>query len=217
MEHVGKRLFVHTLNIGKRIELTDPALLQVAKGADIFLDTATRFMTGDENAAADQRVFGENLFALLAAGARTVTGLHHAGKAFRSANDITLENILRGSSDLGAILGVCWGILQLDAESNLIHVKNAKARDFQADRPFEIEGRPHIDQTGKFKLVARPGMAASIVPRRVERAAGLRLSTATSSWQRCSNFTRRVRSCGRLKTLLASTGTRSASSFLTRN
>lgn len=158
----SKKLFVRTLNVGENVKLTDPLLKQAVRGADVFLDTATRFMEGDENAAADQRVFADNLFALLRAGARTVTGLHHSAKAFRTASDITLENVLRGSGDLGAMLATCWGVLQMDEQTNRIHVKCAKARDFKPDGAFEIEGRPHIDETGYFKLTSRPGLTASL-------------------------------------------------------
>jgi hypothetical protein len=162
MDHCGKTLFVRTLNAGENIKLTDPRLRFAVRGADVFLDTATRFMEGDENSSGEQRVFVENLFALLRAGARTVTGLHHAGKAFRSASDITLENVLRGTGDLGAMLATCWGILQIDDELNQIQVKCAKARDFKPDGEFVIEGRPHIDQKGKFMLLSKPGLTTPI-------------------------------------------------------
>jgi hypothetical protein len=158
----SKRLFVRTLNIGENLKLVDPMLQFAVRGADVFLDTATRFMEGDENSAEDQRVFANNMFALLRAGARTVTGLHHSSKAFRAANDITLENVLPGSGDLGAMLATCWGVLQMDEQSNRIHVKCVKARDFKPDGAFEIEGRPHIDETGYFKLTSRPGLTASL-------------------------------------------------------
>jgi hypothetical protein len=166
LDHYGKKLFARTLNAGQNIKLTDPLLRYAVDGADVFLDTATRFMEGDENAAADQRVFAENLFALLRAGARTVTGLHHSSKAFSGASDITLENVLRGSGDLGAMLATCWGIVQTDAATTRIHVKCVKARDFKPDGEFEIEGRPHIDETGKFKLVSQPGLTVSIASKK---------------------------------------------------
>ena len=51
------RLFVRTLSAQGQLSLTDSRLLTAAKGADIFLDTAIRFMTGDENNAAEQKIF----------------------------------------------------------------------------------------------------------------------------------------------------------------
>ena len=43
-----------------------------------------------------------------------------------------------------------------------------KPRDFEPCQPFEIEGRPHLDRTGQFAMVAEPGMAEA--PKRsVER------------------------------------------------
>ena len=74
---------------------------------------------------------------------------------------MTLENIMRGSGDIGAMLSTAWGVRQLDADTNLVHVENVKARDFSPPKPFRIQGRPHIDESGNFKVVAQPGEAGS--------------------------------------------------------
>jgi hypothetical protein len=89
-----------------------------------------RFISGDENASAEQKSFAQNLFALLRAGARSVTGLHHAPKSFEKESYITLENVLRGSGDIGAMLSTCWGLRQIDKDKNRIYVANCKPRDF---------------------------------------------------------------------------------------
>lgn len=155
------RLFYRTLSArdGMRVSLGDPRILKAAEGADVFLDTAIRFMTGEENSASDHRAFADLLFNLQGAGARTIVGAHHSPKAFETREMITLENALRGSGDVGAMLATCWAVKQINAEANRLFVKNVKARDFDSCKPFEIEGRPWIDQTGAFKMTAPPGTA----------------------------------------------------------
>jgi len=156
------RLFYQTLSSPKQLSLTDPQLLEAVKGADVFLDTAIRFMVGDENSAAEQKLFADNLFALQRAGARTITGAHHSPKNFSTQNSMTLENVLRGSGDIGAMLTTCWGLSQIDAAKNRIYIQNVKARDFQACEPFIIQGRPSINETGYFELTESPGFAGSL-------------------------------------------------------
>jgi hypothetical protein len=160
-QYVQKTFFYRTLSAAEQfVPLTDPRILEAAKGADVFLDTAVRFMDGEENSAADQRAFATNLFALLRAGARTVTGLHHAPKNFTTQNVMNLENVLRGSGDIGAMLATCWGFSKIDEERSQIYVKCVKDRDFrETPRPFVLEGRPHLDETGKFKMTEFPGKA----------------------------------------------------------
>lgn len=164
VDYVGEHLFYRTFSAAdeENIVLTDPRIKKACEGADVFLDTAVRFMDGDENAASEQKVFARNLFALLKAGARTVTGLHHAPKSFEKDNYMSLENILRGSGDIGAMLAACWGIFQIDKSTNRLFVENTKARDFLPCDPFIIEGRPHIDTAGAFKMTHFPGLAGTL-------------------------------------------------------
>jgi len=157
-----EKLFCRTLSAQGQLSLNDPRLLEAAKGADVFLDTAIRFMTGDENSAAEQRAFADNLFALQRAGARTITGAHHSPKSFGKDTYMTLENVLRGSGDIGAMLTTCWGLSQIDADATRIFVQNVKARDFLPCEPFIVQGRPCIDQTGYFELTNPPGFAGTL-------------------------------------------------------
>ena len=162
LDHVrDQRLFIRTLSASGRLSLTDPQLLQAVKGADVFLDTAIRFMEGDENSSGEQREFAELLFDLQRAGARTITGAHHSPKSFAKDNFMALENILRGSGDIGAMLCTCWGLSQLDPVTNRVFVQNCKARDFAACEPFIIQGRPSIDETGYFELTNPPSFAGN--------------------------------------------------------
>ena len=159
-EHVqSDRLFVRTLTMRDEISLDDPRLLNAAKGADIILDTAARFMDGSENDVEGTRPFAGILFRLLAAGARSITGAHHAPKGFETQEHMTLQNILRGSGDLGAMVCTAWGVRQIDAARNHLYMENIKPRDFQPCAPFVLAGRPHLDTDGNFKMLHRPGEA----------------------------------------------------------
>jgi hypothetical protein len=162
-EHVRQgRLFCRTLSSPGQLLLTDPRLRQAVKGADVFLDTAIRFMGGDENDALEQRAFADTLFNLQRAGARTVTGAHHSPKSFSKDSFMTLENVLRGSGDIGAMLVTAWALRQIDPATNRIFIQNVKPRDFQPCEPFIIQGRPSLDQTGYFELTHPPGFAGCL-------------------------------------------------------
>lgn len=164
-KHIGDRLFVRTLSADGELNLSDPRLLEAVKGADVILDTAIRFLPDgiDENNAADMRKFSKLLFALLKAGARTVTGLHHSPKFLGNGEvrDLTLENVLRGSGDLGAMCGTCWGSYQVDPETTTLYLEAVKCRDFQAPKPLLIQGRPSLDKEGSFTL--RPEQVESLL------------------------------------------------------
>jgi hypothetical protein len=169
-EHVrGDRLLVHTLSSRRQVSLDDPRLLKAAEGADIFLDTAVRFMVGSENEVESARPFADTLFRLLNVGARSIIGAHHAPKSFEGQDYMTLENILRGSGDIGAMLSTAWGIRQIDPVRNQIYVQNVKPRDFQPCAPFILEARPHLDDTGQFLMTHKSGEAGELsehLPRR---------------------------------------------------
>lgn len=157
----ARRLFCRTLSAQGQLSLTDSRLLEAVKGADVFLDTAIRFMDGAEDAESS-KIFADTLFGLQRAGARTICGAHHSPKSFGKDNFMTLENVLRGSGDIGAMLATCWGLSQIDATSNRIFVQNVKARDFSACEPFIIQGRPSIDASGYFELTEPPGVAGTL-------------------------------------------------------
>jgi hypothetical protein len=151
-------LLVRTLSKGPTPCLSDPRILFAVRGAHVFLDTASRFGEGDENSAGDNmRGLASDIFALLGSGARSVIAAHHSPKPFARENVMRLENVLRGSGDIGAMLTTAWGVKQLDATANVIHIENVKPRDFQPCGPFQIIGRPHIDESGDFRIFKLPG------------------------------------------------------------
>ena len=138
-------------------------------------------MTGDENAAEDQRVFAEALFGLQKAGARSIVAAHHSPKSFGQSSYMTLENVLRGSGDIGAQLSTCWGLSQIDAATNQVYIKNVKARDFQAPEAFIIQGRPGLDRTGYFELTHPPGFAGELGDHKSSRRTAALYQTKNSS------------------------------------
>ena len=84
-------------------------------------------------------------------------------KSFAKDNYISLENVLRGSGDFGAFVGAGFGIRQIDKIQNVIHVETIKARDSEPAEPFQIIGRPWIDQEGDFHMHRMPGQVRQAV------------------------------------------------------
>jgi len=173
----SKQLIVRTLSAYPLIQLTDPALLLSARGADIFLDPAVRFMEGDESSNSDSdKGFAKVIFSLLQMGARSVTFTHHSPKAFAQQNYMSLENVLRGAGDIGAMLVTAWGVQQIDGEKNVVHMEHIKARDFGPVPPFQIQGKPYIDQGRGFQMVSKPGetpyLAEALPPEQQKRRGG---------------------------------------------
>lgn len=157
-EIASDRLLTRTLSKGPTPKLDDKSILYAVKGAHVVIDTGVRFVgDADESSASEvARGLSEDLLALLRAGARSVLPLFHSAKAFGKEQTMTLENMIRGSGELGAILATAWGIKQIDRATNSIHVENLKPRDFQPCGPFQLVGRPHIDKDGDFALLKSP-------------------------------------------------------------
>ena len=108
------KFMARTISAGVSLELSDPYLLEAVRQtkAVVFLDTASRFMKGmDENAAAQNRQLVNDVISLLAAGAVCVVLIHHATKAAKANQErMSLENMLRGTSDFGAMCDQAYGI-----------------------------------------------------------------------------------------------------------
>ena len=157
------KLLTRTLSKGPRIDLDDPQILAAAKGAHVFLDTIGRWSEGDENSASDnQRGLASDIFGLLGAGARSVIAAHHAPKGFSKETVMSLENCLRGSGDVGAMVGTAFGVRQIDAFQNVVHIECVKPRDFEPPGPFQLIGRPHIDDESDFRMYRKPGECGSL-------------------------------------------------------
>ena len=166
------RLLVHTLSKGPTPNLHDANILSAARGAHVFLDTAVRFRTGNENDAVANQELASNIFGLLRAGAHSVTGAQHSAKKFAEENFMSLENVVRGSGDIGAMVSTAWGIKQLDAQRNILHIENIKPRDFEPCGPFQLVGRPYIDHDGDFRMHKRPGVCGSLADEQMGNKGG---------------------------------------------
>jgi len=120
----------------------------------VILDTAVRFLQGEENSASDNASgFSTDIFELLKAGAKAVIGLHHAPKNTANAQEMTLENTLRGTGDFGAMADTVYGLRCINQDDLVIKVSCVKARDFEPVSPFRIQGRPCINEKGDFGML----------------------------------------------------------------
>jgi hypothetical protein len=142
LDYVGERFFYRTMSAEGQLGLNDVEIRDVLPGSVIFLDTAIRFLDGDENSSKDVRAFADSIFALLRNGAEAVVLIHHSPKA--SGDTMTLENAMRGSGDMGAFLASCWGTRLQDPSDpykSKSFLSNLKQRDFES-QDFEVECGP---------------------------------------------------------------------------
>jgi hypothetical protein len=139
----------------------------------VFLDTAVRFSESDDENSASQnaKLLASDLFQLIKWGAKAVVCLHHSPKASSKDELMTLENVLRGTGDLGAMCDAVWGLqhdkrksangkdwdyeyLEESQRLTRIHVRCVKPRDFEPAPPFRIQGKPYIDEKHDFVVLA---------------------------------------------------------------
>jgi hypothetical protein len=135
-EYMGKTLFVQTMS-EKPTALDE--LDGELPGAVVIVDTITRFIEGDENKSEDMRKFAQKVFRLMNAGA-TVVLLHHSKKGSSGS----LDDGLRGSSELAAFVDSCWVTELEDPKKpyeSLSKMRNVKQRDFESD-PFKLKPAP---------------------------------------------------------------------------
>jgi len=93
-----------------------------------------------------------------------VIGIHHARKLHKDEG-YTLENTLRGASDIAAICDACYRVIGRDSTNFVAEIRCMKARDFEPIDPFDIQGRPYIDERGKLYLLRPP----EVDPEELER------------------------------------------------
>jgi hypothetical protein len=126
----------------------------------------------DENSSAQNRELVNDVLTLLSAGAVSVVLIHHATKAAKAKKEVmTLENMLRGSSDLGAMCDQAYGLRKdMGLYSNgsgpmEIDIVNLKDREdiggltslrlaAKYMKPGEAFPASHIDESGDFKVVS---------------------------------------------------------------
>lgn len=142
LDWVGSRFFYRTMSAAGTLNLSDSIFHESLPDSVVFLDTAIRFLEGDENSSKDVRAFAEQVFSLLQKGAESVVLLHHSPKD--SGDSMTLENAMRGSGDMGAFLACCWGTRLQDPSNpykSRSFLSNLKQRDFES-QDFEVECGP---------------------------------------------------------------------------
>jgi hypothetical protein len=161
----GENFRVQTIADGAPLKLTSDLLeaaIEELKPCVVVLDTAIRFNPAkDENASAENNSgLARGIFHLISLGALAVLADHHSPKA-SDGQKMTLENVLRGTGDLGAIADVVWGIQHDGGSKNRdsmrlgrCSVECVKGRDFwPVNDSFRIQLRPFIDQRGKIAML----------------------------------------------------------------
>ena len=163
LDYIGTSLFCRTLSAEGHLKLDDPLLMEALPDSVVILDTAVRFMDGDENSSADCRKFADGIFALLRNGAESVLMLHHSPKD--AGDTMSLENSMRGSGDLIAFICSCWGTRLQDVDNPYkcaSFMSNLKMRDFES-KNFEVT----CDENCRMHIVADPEVSpATLAPRR---------------------------------------------------
>ncbi len=168
------RFIARTISSGGPLALTDPALMEAVRQLTpvVILDTASRFLqAADENSAAQNRQLVNDVIALRAAGAVAVIILHHAKKSTTEKREtMTLENMLRGTSDFGAMCDQAYGIRMDERlysrgagpmEIELVNLKDRERlgglTSVRLAASYKMSGdafpKSFIDETGNFRPV----------------------------------------------------------------
>ena len=163
---ISQRFHCQTISDGAPLDLNDPALAAAVTDLKpvVFLDTAIRFAGVEDENSSSQNAQGlaKAVFALLHLGAQAVVCLHHRAKA-AGVEEMTLENTLRGTGDLGAMCDAVWGLQYDKGNGNQyakdsrklvrLQVRCVKARDFVTPEDFRIQLSPFIDEIGDFAVL----------------------------------------------------------------
>jgi hypothetical protein len=164
---IREHFYCQTIADGAPLDLTDAALAAAVRELRpvVFLDTAIRFSNAeDENSAAENQALARALFALIQMGARGVVCLHHRAKDAGRAEEMTLENTLRGSGDSGAIAAAVYGLrydsighapyLKESRKLVRLQVRCVKSRDFCGVEDFRVQLEPFLDEFGDMAILA---------------------------------------------------------------
>jgi hypothetical protein len=120
-------------------EIPDEALA----GSVLIVDTAIRYMQGDENSAKDMRAFSEVLFGLqrIQGSEGAIVILYHSPKTTKDVFELTLENCLRGSGELGAAVTDAHGTRMQTPEDRWgseNFISHVKCRDYEGVDDFTV-------------------------------------------------------------------------------
>jgi hypothetical protein len=140
LPYVGETFFFATMSLQNGVVRLPDLTIEETEGAVIVLDTAIRFIEGDENSSQHMKELATQAFGLIRSGAEAVIVLAHSNKEMMQSSSLTLDNAMRGSSELTAFLSSCWAVRTQDSEhpyESASLLKHVKPRDFEAD-PFEV-------------------------------------------------------------------------------
>jgi len=154
LPYVGKTLFCRTMSAEGTLNL-DGLPAKALTDAVVIIDTAVRYLKGDEDSSEHMRVFAEEVFRLMRDGAASVLLLHHSAKSTKDASELTLENAMRGSGELGAFVSSCWATRLQDPSEpyrSASYLVNVKQRDFESS-PFQVTSGPDC----RLHIVDKPG------------------------------------------------------------
>ena len=142
MGEMCKTLFIRTMNKEGKLAL-DQLTREELDGAVVIIDTLVRYVEGEESNSDHMREFAANVFSLMAKGERPgavcVLLLHHSPKGTKEVGELTLENAMRGSGEIGAFVTSCWATRLQDPAKpydSASYIVNVKQRDFES-KPFE--------------------------------------------------------------------------------
>ena len=145
----GESFRCQTISDGEALDLASPVLRAAIRELHpvVFLDTSIRFSRSeDENSSSENQGLARAIFSLIHFGAKAVVCLHHRSKESASAQEMTLENTLRGTGDSGAIADAVYGLqydqlrggnapyLKESRKLVRLQVRCVKARDFVPPR-----------------------------------------------------------------------------------
>jgi hypothetical protein len=136
----GKTLFVRTMNKRDVLKLEELTPEEI-RGSVIIIDTLVRYIKGDENSSKDMACLSAQLFRLIEEGAAAVIPLHHSQKGTKETPELTLENVMRGSGELGASMTNVWATRLQDPNEpykSPSYLKNVKPRDYDP-KPIQFE------------------------------------------------------------------------------
>lgn len=155
---------VRTMNDGAPLPLNDPLLYRCVESLlpVVYLDTAVRFNMGREENSSGEVSSGliTAAYQLIKLGCPMVRGLHHRAKD-ASDDELTLENVLRGTGDFGAAAVCVWGAAHetaLRAGQLEFDTIGRRKPDSESRRRIQREYLQESKQLGRiyFELV-KPG------------------------------------------------------------
>jgi Bifunctional DNA primase/polymerase, N-terminal/AAA domain len=159
---LGESLFLRSMN--KRaldlLDIPDDAL----RDSVLIIDTAIRFLKGDEQSSTDMKVFSETLFTVQRRQGPegAILALYHSPKTTKDTTELTLENCLRGSGELGAAVTDAHGTRLQDPSDpykSLSYISHIKPRDYKGLDGFEVSS----DQTGLLTAVGDPAESKAVL------------------------------------------------------